>query len=219
MANATIPGGGDPNGPGEGISSTHEAMSMTKPSNPTDIAEARKALTKLQMMAIGDSDNMAKVEIASDLGKQIYPALNQLEPISKERDDLARKVYVPGTWCCAKCGFVLLQSNLNMADGTVTARDEPGTKCPNDGSPMWRRSWQAYATDMANDVERIWEEKQVLTSELDAANARIKTLEEALRPYREREDLIRRMFDPTIGVSCGTISALRPGNNDGEADV
>src|SRR6185312_9883219 len=48
------------------------------------------------------------------------------------------QVYVPGVWRCAKCDFRLIQSNLNASDGTVTARDTPGDKCPNCHSPLWR---------------------------------------------------------------------------------
>lgn len=61
-------------------------------------------------------------------------------------------IHVPGQWRCAKCRFQLTQKNLNAADGTVTARDEAGDHCPNDGSPLWRVTWkQEYASlyDMA----------------------------------------------------------------------
>ncbi len=73
--------------------------------------------------------------------------------------DLEKKVYVPGVWRCAKCNFTLLQSNLNASNGTVTARDEPGAKCPNDGAPMWRTSWKDYATEQAEMAERVVMEK------------------------------------------------------------
>lgn len=49
-------------------------------------------------------------------------------------------VYCPGVWRCVKCDFRLIQSNLNANAGTVTARNEPGDKCPNCGSPLWRVS-------------------------------------------------------------------------------
>jgi hypothetical protein len=63
-------------------------------------------------------------------------------------------VYVPGTWYCAKCGFVLVQSNLNSADGTVTARDEPGDKCPNDGAPLWRQTWEKSYRELCEDFDK-----------------------------------------------------------------
>ena len=55
---------------------------------------------------------------------------------------------MPGFWRCAKCNFMLVQSTLNAHDGSVTARDEAGTYCPNDNSPMWRVSWKEHAMEM-----------------------------------------------------------------------
>jgi hypothetical protein len=76
-------------------------------------------------------------------------------------------VFVPGTWCCPKCQFTLVQSNLNAADGSVTARDEPGDKCPNCDSPLWRVSWKQQAKEMGDRAE-----KEILRSQkLDEALA------------------------------------------------
>lgn len=58
------------------------------------------------------------------------------EKAERERDDLAKKVYVPGLWKCAKCGFTLLQRVLRASDGAVGVCDEAGENCPNDGSPL-----------------------------------------------------------------------------------
>jgi hypothetical protein len=58
--------------------------------------------------------------------------------------------HVPGVFRCANCGFQLHQMTLNAHDGTVTARDAPGEKCPNDGSPMWRVT---YAEQLAEAHE------------------------------------------------------------------
>jgi uncharacterized Zn finger protein (UPF0148 family) len=57
-------------------------------------------------------------------------------------------IYVPGSWHCPKCKFTLLQSNLNARDGTVTARDTPGDKCPNCNGPLWRCTWKNDAFEM-----------------------------------------------------------------------
>ena len=57
---------------------------------------------------------------------------------------------IPGVFRCAKCNFTLVQSTLNAHDGTVTARDAPGDKCPHDGSPMWRVT---YAEQLAEAHE------------------------------------------------------------------
>jgi hypothetical protein len=67
---------------------------------------------------------------------------------------LERLVHVPGAWRCAKCNFVLIQSNLNAQDGTVTARDDPGDKCPNDGSPLWRVSYRDWCAEQSELAEQ-----------------------------------------------------------------
>ncbi len=64
-------------------------------------------------------------------------------------------VYVPGTWQCAKCKFVLVQSNLNADDGTVAARDEPSDKCPNCDTPLWHMTWKQHAKDLERALERM----------------------------------------------------------------
>lgn len=64
-------------------------------------------------------------------------------------------LHVPGMWRCAKCSFVLVQSNLNADDGTVTTRDEAGATCPNDGAPLWRVSWRDHAEEMAQRAEGL----------------------------------------------------------------
>lgn len=72
-------------------------------------------------------------------------------------DEIARLeklVYVPGLWRCAKCRFTLLQSNLNAADGSVTARDEPGDKCPNCNSPLWRVTERDAGNEMVDRCEQ-----------------------------------------------------------------
>jgi len=66
-------------------------------------------------------------------------------------------IHVPGLWGCAKCGFTLLQSNLNAKDGSITARDEPGDKCPNDGAPLWRVTWRQQAEEMGRRCEEAIE--------------------------------------------------------------
>lgn len=63
-------------------------------------------------------------------------------------------IYVPGMWRCAKCSFVLTQSNLNAADGSVTARDTPGDKCPNCNVPLWRLTWRQHALEMGERLEQ-----------------------------------------------------------------
>ena len=75
-------------------------------------------------------------------------------------------LHVPGMWRCAKCQFVLVQSNLNAADGSVTPRDNAGDRCPNDGSPLWRVSWKEHATEMAERCAQEIEASSKLRSRI-----------------------------------------------------
>lgn len=63
-------------------------------------------------------------------------------------------IHVPGQWRCPKCDFQLTQSNLNAIDGTVTPRDETGSKCPNCNSQLWRMTWK----DRALEAEKMLED-------------------------------------------------------------
>lgn len=91
--------------------------------------------------------------------------------------------FVPGSFRCAKCGFRLIQSNLNAQDGTITARDAPGDRCPNDGSPMWRVTYreelaEAY-TEWEKQVDRAVEAEKVnetLADEITALRERVAEL-------------------------------------------
>lgn len=67
------------------------------------------------------------------------------------------EVYVPGLWRCAKCNFRLVQKTLNADSGTVTSNDVPGTKCPNDGSPMWRVTWKERALEAEEQLDSLIE--------------------------------------------------------------
>ena len=78
--------------------------------------------------------------------------------------ELEKQVYVPGMWRCAKCGFHLLQSNLNARDGSVTARDDPGEKCPNDGAPLWRVTERENGREMLARCEELFDRVSALES-------------------------------------------------------
>lgn len=75
-------------------------------------------------------------------------------------------LYVPGVWRCVRCSFELMQSNLNANDGTVTARDTPGDKCPNCDTGLWRVSWKDWATETAKRLDETWDELHALKATL-----------------------------------------------------
>lgn len=67
--------------------------------------------------------------------------------------ELEKLVYVPGLWRCPKCKFSLMQASLNANDGSVTAMDKPGSKCPNCDSPLWRVTERQAGNDMVDRAE------------------------------------------------------------------
>lgn len=85
---------------------------------------------------------------------------------------LEKLVYVPGLWRCPKCELQLLQSNLNTADGTVTARDTPGDKCPNCHGPLWRVTERDAGNKLIDDAERVMTESRALRNDVSDLIAR-----------------------------------------------
>lgn len=96
---------------------------------------------------------------------------SELTTLRAEIERLDKLVYAPGRWHCPKCKFTLLQSNLNTADGTITARDKAGDKCPNCDSPLWRVSWKQESQENQTIVERFFDESRNLRAELAEAMA------------------------------------------------
>lgn len=110
--------------------------------------------------------------------KQSAPALLRA---ARESERLVALVYMPGQWRCPKCELQLTQSNLNAADGSVTARDDPGDKCPNCDSPLWRVSYREAFKDTMKVAEQVIAEKNVMHAELAQLRARLAKAETALR--------------------------------------
>jgi uncharacterized protein with PIN domain len=71
--------------------------------------------------------------------------------------ELEKQVYVPGLWRCPKCEFQLVQANLYAATGAVSARDQPGDKCPNCNGPLWRVTERQAGNDMVKRCEEQME--------------------------------------------------------------
>lgn len=114
------------------------------------------------------------------LAEDIPAFLSALDAAIERAEKAEALVYVPGLWKCAKCDFVLVQSTLNARDGTVTPRNEPGDKCPNCASPLWRVSWKAEAADRLETLEKFFDEKAALTVERDTLRAEVERLREVL---------------------------------------
>lgn len=115
------------------------------------------------------------------------------EEAEAENARLARLVYVPGQWRCAKCNFTLMQANLNANDGTVTARDQPGEKCRNCDSPLWRVTERDAGNEMIDRAAEAFEAKR-------AAETRLAELARALE---EAERFMAYFAGETDGVFVG----------------
>jgi rubrerythrin len=89
-----------------------------------------------------------------------------------EVEKLRSQVYVPGLWRCAKCSFHLSQANLNMHDGSVTSRNDPGDKCPNCNVPLWRVTEREAGNQMVDRCEELLrrvQELEMIITDLDGA--------------------------------------------------
>lgn len=110
--------------------------------NPTEAIEPDKPLTEAELAEIERDLNSASTGAWSWIGANAERLFASHRLRDAEVAALTSKVYQPGVFKCAKCNFQLVQKTLNAHDGSVTARDAVGEKCPNDGSPMWRVSYQ-----------------------------------------------------------------------------
>lgn len=152
-----------------------EALGEVRWVNASRVATKEIQMTAPQPMSSAELDRLRKHWSADS-----YPGLKAVFDMAVDAAELATKVYQPGVFKCAKCGFQLVQSSLNANTGSVTARDAVGEKCPNDGSPMWRVSYQE---DNAKAWE--WDEAQFdratkAEAEALAVGERVGALEAAL---------------------------------------
>lgn len=119
----------------------------------------------------------AAKETVTDLQEKLTKCGDALVRKEAEIAELRQLVYVPGSWKCAKCKFLLVQSNLNALDGTVTARDTPGDKCPNCDGPLWRVTWK-------QDRNEAYELCEQQVQRAVALEEQIAELRRALARYR-----------------------------------
>jgi hypothetical protein len=118
------------------------------------------------------------------------PEPSPLAAITEARAEIERLkslVYVPGLWRCAKCNFSLVQANLNAKDGTVTARDKPGDKCPNCDSPLWRVTERDAGNEMVDRAEEL----------LKRATDAEALLTEAVKALEQSTDVLERICEPS----------------------
>lgn len=99
-----------------------------------------------------DEQNALWRQMAQLFEHDVLPAMLAFAAAERAKEVDEQRIFIPGRWRCAKCNFSLSTMSLNMGDGTVTMKDVPGEKCPNDGSPMWRVSYREAYEEMCNEA-------------------------------------------------------------------
>jgi hypothetical protein len=92
-------------------------------------------------------------------------AADELDRLRIRAAELERLVYVPGLRKCAKCGFVLIQSAISAADGSIRADDKPA-ECANGCGPMWRVSERDAGNEMIDRADKATAENVALRAAL-----------------------------------------------------
>jgi ssDNA-binding Zn-finger/Zn-ribbon topoisomerase 1 len=131
------------------------------------------ALMTVNPLALSDNepipfdDSIEVIECTERERFEDEPIRDRTPHIIREMADLRSNCFVPGLWNCPKCKFTLMQSNLNAKDGTVTARDTPGDKCPNCNKPLWRVSERTYR----KELEKLLDDAYAKIDELQEKRA------------------------------------------------
>ncbi|MFG1260090.1 hypothetical protein V5F79_22440 [Xanthobacter flavus] len=107
----------------------------------------------IALLQHGDEQLIAQITLRAEAADEIERLNAALASRDKEIKRMEKLVYVPGLWKCPKCKFSLVQANLNARDGSVTARDQPGDRCPNCASPLWRVSERDAGNEMVDRAE------------------------------------------------------------------
>lgn len=129
-----------------------------------------------------------------------------------ECERLSKLVYVPGSWNCAKCKFTLQQMNLNALDGTVTANDKPGEKCPNCDSPLWRSTWQDDAIELSKRCEE--QVLRAIAAERERDELNLKTVQAGAMTHRHikrgnlHREIARGHLQTAVPIGDGTALVL-----------
>ncbi|MFG1247318.1 hypothetical protein [Xanthobacter flavus] len=165
-------------------------------------------------------DARAKIAELTDLAAREIGELFSLRTALAERDAtierLTKLVYVPGLWKCPKCKFSLVQANLNASDGTVTARDQPGDKCPNCASPLWRVTERDAGNEMVDRAEEYLVRATTAERERDEARAEVERLRPALSGLLRRVAGSEEVYGPKHAITIARV-ALAKGGSNGDA--
>lgn len=115
--------------------------------------------------------------IHTDALPQLRAALQDTQHLIKDRDDLAKLVYVPGVMRCAKCGLRLVTTAIHADSGRMAADNSP-QDCPNGCGPLWRVTERDAGNDLCDQLA-------LKQAELDEALAALREFQSA-QAYGER---------------------------------
>lgn len=115
------------------------------------------------------ADNFITVELI-DLANRAADALTtqqaEIDRLKGERDEARKLIYVPGLWRCAKCELRLVSNIMCASTGDMTANNSP-QQCANGCGPMWRVTEREAGNKMADDLDAMRAERDLLRTERD----------------------------------------------------
>ena len=102
-------------------------------------------------------------ETVANLLATISALRTRNEALTAEKDELAKQVYVPGLWKCAKCKCTVVSTLIDANSGRFAANHEP-QQCPNDCGPMWRVTEREGGNNVADALDRMLERAEAAES-------------------------------------------------------
>jgi len=149
-------------------------------------------------------------------GVEVRDALLAGAEAMRERDRLAKLVYVPGMRKCAKCGCVLITTNLHVDTGGFSANNEPQA-CPNGCGPMWPVTERDAGNEMVDRMETVARERGELRETVKALRKALPVLYTMcmvakLPADAEKAREMMKWADEALGVEYpadAALSALR----------
>jgi hypothetical protein len=164
-----------------------------------ELAEAREALASER----GRGDKLQSAQPWADVQRLTAEltragtereSLERLAETLKDRVEKAEALcYVPGVLKCAKCGCVLITTNLHADTGQFSANNDP-QRCPNDCGPMWRRTEREAGNELCD--------------RLDSMNDKLKAAESSLRVHAEAVGALRDALDGVMAVVAANNTKL-----------
>lgn len=132
---------------------------------------------------VGKYNGRGREQEAEDMLVALSAPVSAQEPVAAPQANI-----VPGKMLCAKCGFSLLRTTLNVANGNAYVGDNKTEPCPNGCGPLWPITWEQEAREGYKLCDGLFERAKAAEDALSkhapqavAAADRDAVLEEAAR--------------------------------------